>query len=215
MINETIRQLRRKAGLTQEEVAHRVGTPRAYISQIENGFRSPSERMAENILIRGIGLSDTEAQRVIRQWKLHKVGLPTEFTPIPLLGCIPCGQPKDLGSPSLRWDGYPLRVYEKADSYVSLPYASIPKGHRVFAVQADGLSMIGEVLPDDIIICDPDEKVSNGDMVIVKLDDGFTLKRIHFKDGYVRLEPANSGFKPIETSRIEIVARVIYVIKKY
>jgi len=212
MINEIIRQLRKKAGLTQAEVARKVRTPRAYISQIENEFRSPSERMAEDILIKGLGLTYPETQRIIRQWKLYKVGLPvelepiaeTQFAAIPLFGCVPCGQPKDLGSRG-----------QNADGYVSLPHTSIPKGHRVFAVQADGLSMIDEVVPDDIIICDPDERVRDGDMAIVKLDDGFTLKRVYFKDGYVKLEPANNGFKPIETSRIQIVARVIYIIKKY
>jgi len=208
MINETIRQLRRDADLTQQEVAYRVRTPRAYISQIENGFRSPSERMARDILTKGLGLNRTETGRIIRQWKLYKVGLPPELEPIaemqfaaiPLLGHVPCGQPGDIYN---------------ADGYVSIPHTSIPQGHRVFAVRADGLSMIDEVMPDDIIVCDPDEKVMDGDMAIVKLKDGFTLKHVYFKDGYVRLQPANRGFKPIETPRIQVVAKVIYLIKKY
>lgn len=210
MINEKIRQLRLKAGLTQKEVAQRARTPRAYISQIENGNRSPSERMAEDILIKGICLTYTETRKIIRQWKLTSIGLPseletiadTQFVPIPILGYVPCGEPKE--------------VYDNVDGYVSLPQANIPDGHRIFAVLADGLSMIDDnIVPGDIIICDPDEKANDGDMAIVKLKDGFTLKRIYFKDGYVKLKPANKGFKPIETSKLEITAKVIYIIKKY
>jgi len=210
MINEKIKQLRQKAGLTQEEVAQRARTPRSYISQIESGVRSPSERMAEDILIKGICLTYTETRRIIRQWKLKKIGLPielesiaeTQLVPIPILGSVPCGEPKE--------------IYDDIDGYVSLPRSKVWKGHRLFAVLADGLSMLGEnIVPGDIIICDPDAKVRNGDMAVVRLDDGYTLKRLYYKKGYVRLEPANKGFKPIETSRLQIIAKVVYIIKKY
>jgi SOS-response transcriptional repressor LexA len=210
MINEIIRQLRHKAGLTQEEVAQRARTPRSYISQIESGVRSPSERMAEDILVKGICLTYIETRKIIRQWKLKKIGLPSELEPIadtqfatiPILGYVPCGEPRE--------------VYDNVDGYVSLPQANIPAGHRIFAVLADGLSMIDDnIVPGDIIICDPDVKVNDGDMAIVKLKEGFTLKRVYFKDGYVKLKPANRGFRPIETSKLEITAKVIYIIKKY
>lgn len=209
MINKTIRQLRLKAGLTQEEVAKRAHTPRAYISQIESGVRSPSERMAEDILIKGIGLTYPQARRIINQWKLQKVGLPeklqpiteTDFVTIPILCSVPCGEPK--------------KVYEDADGYISLPKSKIPKNYRLFAVLAEGLSMVEEdIVPGDIIICDPDAEVKNGDMAIVRTEDGATLKRVYFQDGYVKLEPANKGFEPIETSKLQIVAKVIYIIKK-
>ena len=69
-------------------------------------------------------------------------------------------------------------------------------------------------MPGDIVICDPDEKVKDGDMAIVKLEEGYTLKTVRFQDGYIKLEPANRGFKPIAASLIDIVAKVIYIIKK-
>ena len=165
--------------------------------------------MAEDILIKGIGLTYSQAQRIINQWKLQKVGLPeelqpiaeTEFVAIPILCSVPCGEPEE--------------VYDDADGYISLPKSRIPKSYRLFAVMAEGLSMVGEdIVPGDIIICDPEAEVKDGDMAIVKVKDGFTLKRIDFEDGYVKLEPANKGFKPIETSRLQIVAKVIYIIKK-
>lgn len=210
MIGHIIKQQRIKADLTQKEVAQKARTPRAYISQIESGVRSPSERMAEDILMKGIGLTYSETQRVINQWKLQKIGLPQELEPvtetgfaaIPVLGAVPCGEPR--------------AVYEDAHGYVSLPKSRMPEGHKLFAVLAEGLSMVGQdIVPGDIIICDPDAQVKDGDMAIVKLEDGATLKRIRFGDGYASLESANKGFKPMETSRLQIVAKVIYVIKKF
>jgi len=209
MVNNTIKQLRKQAGLTQEEVAKRARTPRAYISQIENGLRSPSDSLAEDILIKGIGLNYAQAKKITDQWKLQKVGMPqelqliaeTEFVTIPILCSIPCGEPEE--------------VYDETDGYISLPGSKVPKDHRIFAVTADGLSMLEEnIAPGDIIICDPDAKVKDGDMAIVKVEDGFTLKSVYFKDGYVKLEPANKGFKPIETSKLQIVAKVIYILKQ-
>ena len=210
MIGDIIKQQRIKAGLTQKQVAQKARTPRAYISQIESGVRSPSDRVAEDILIKGIGLTYSEAQRIISQWKLQKMGLPQElesiaetgFVPIPVLGSVPCGEPK--------------AVYEDAHGYVSLPKSKMPDDHRLFAVLAEGLSMVGaDIVPGDIIICDQDAQIRDGDMAIVKVENGATLKRLHFGDGYAKLDSANKGFGPMETSRLQIVAKVIYIIKKY
>ncbi len=210
MLNNIIKQQRIEAGLTQKQVAKRARTPRAYISQIESGARSPSERVAEDILIKGIGLTYSEAQRIISQWKLQKMGLPQElesiaetgFIPIPVLGSVPCGEPKE--------------VYEDTDGHISLPKSKVPDSHRLFAVLAEGLSMVGaDIMPGDIVICDPDAQVRDGDMAIVKVEGGATLKRLHFQDGYASLESANKGFGPMETSRLQIVAKVIYIIKKF
>ena len=160
--------------------------------------------------MKGIGLTYVQTQRIISQWKLQKAGLPeelqpmaeTQFVAIPLLCSIPCGKPKE--------------VYHDADEYISLPGSRVPKDHGVFAVTAHGLSMMeADIMPGDMIICDPDAEAKDGDMAIVRTEDGATLKRLYFQDGYVKLQPGNKGFKPIETSKLKIVAKVIYVIKKF
>lgn len=210
-LSKLIRKKRLEHNLTQKEVGKRAHTPQAYISQIESGKRECSERLLEDILVKGIGLSYKKARKIIREWKLEKIGFPcrlaelveTEFVVVPMLGSVPCGDPK--------------KDLEDAEGAISLPASLVKKGKRVFAIKADGLSMVEEgIMPGDIIICDPDAKVEDRDIAIVRLKDKLTLKRVYFRNGYVELRAGNEGFEPIKVKKdkIEIVAKVVYHIKK-
>jgi len=210
-LSKLIKELREKAKLTQKEVGERVHTPQAYISQIESGVRTCSQRMLEDILIKGLGLSYEEAQKAIREWELKKIGLSsklaeiaeTEFTVVPILGGVPCGDPKE--------------DLKRTEETISLPATLIGKGEHVFAIKADGLSMIEEdIKPGDIIICDADAKVEDGDIAVVRLENKVTLKRVYLNGDYVKLRPSNKGFDPIKVKKekIKIVGKVVYHIKK-
>lgn len=42
LVGNNLRRLRRAAGLTQEELAHRASIDRTYLSDIERGIRNPT-----------------------------------------------------------------------------------------------------------------------------------------------------------------------------
>jgi transcriptional regulator with XRE-family HTH domain len=42
MLGEELKRAREEAGLNQEEVAHRAKIDRSYLSQLENGHKSPT-----------------------------------------------------------------------------------------------------------------------------------------------------------------------------
>jgi len=44
-----LRQIRKKCGLTQEELAHRVGMDVSYLSELENGRKEPCLRKMKEI----------------------------------------------------------------------------------------------------------------------------------------------------------------------
>jgi transcriptional regulator with XRE-family HTH domain len=48
-LGERVRLLRRQVGLSQEELAHRSGMDRTYISQIERGVCNPSVMALLNV----------------------------------------------------------------------------------------------------------------------------------------------------------------------
>lgn len=54
-ISLLIREARRRAGLTQAELARRAGVPKSTVGRIESGARTPSAEMVER-LVRAAGL---------------------------------------------------------------------------------------------------------------------------------------------------------------
>jgi transcriptional regulator with XRE-family HTH domain len=54
-ISNIVREARRRAGLTQSELAERAGVPKSTVGRIESGARNPSTGMIER-LVRASGL---------------------------------------------------------------------------------------------------------------------------------------------------------------
>jgi transcriptional regulator with XRE-family HTH domain len=58
-VSEKLRTIRKKNGLTQAELARRVGVSRSYINKIENGEAKPSLALLERIAsILGVSIKD-------------------------------------------------------------------------------------------------------------------------------------------------------------
>ncbi len=57
-IASTVREARRRAGLTQAALAERAGVPQSTVGRIESGARTPSTEMIER-LVRAAGLEVT------------------------------------------------------------------------------------------------------------------------------------------------------------
>lgn len=68
-----------------------------------------------------------------------------------------------------------------------------------FAVRIAGQSMIGiGIYPNDIAVVNRAREVTNGCIVMARVDDGFTIKRYrNGKDG-IRLEAANLNYPDIQ-----------------
>lgn len=59
LFGQNLRRHRRAAGLTQEELAHRAGMDRTYLSDIERGIRNPTLMMMQDLATPlGIGVID-------------------------------------------------------------------------------------------------------------------------------------------------------------
>ncbi len=55
-ISNIVREARRRAGITQAELAERAGVPKSTVGRIESGARTPSTEMVER-LVRATGLN--------------------------------------------------------------------------------------------------------------------------------------------------------------
>jgi len=61
---ELLRDHRLKAGLSQEDLAERIGVNRAYVAMLETGRRRNPSRQKLTAIVAALGLSDAESQQV-------------------------------------------------------------------------------------------------------------------------------------------------------
>ena len=88
-----------------------------------------------------------------------------------------------------------------------------------FYVRVSGDSMSGAGIFDgDLLIVDRAAACTDGCIVVARLGDEFTLKRILKKGNRVFLQPENENFQPIEVTEdtdCEIWGRVVGSVRRY
>jgi len=204
-----LKEERTRRGVSQAEVARRMGLKNnGYVAELEKGrYDNPSASVLRRYA-RGIGISFEEIEKIKRKSTLMSLGIDEsnifmDMLRIPLLGEVPCGEPKE--------------AVEVADEYIAVPFNNkLAKKKDLFALTANGLSMKdADILPGDKIIVDPYSYINNGDIVVAMIDNEATLKYYYEKDGYIELRPANPDFKPIKIDdpSFRVIGKVIMKLK--
>lgn len=118
---------------------------------------------------------------------------------IPLIGTVTAGQP--------------IFAYENYEDYYSFPSGSF-KGSDLFMLNVQGTSMIDAGIYDkDKIVVRKQSTAENGDIVVALLDDSATVKRFFKKDGYFVLHPENESMSDIIVDSVEILGKVIGLVR--
>lgn len=111
--------------------------------------------------------------------------------------------------------GTPITAVENIEEYLALPY-SLLGSDDVFILNVCGDSMINAgILDKDKIIAQKQNYAQNGDIVVALLEDEATVKRFFIEDGCVRLQPENDNYEPIFTHNIDILGKVIGVLRMF
>ncbi len=124
---------------------------------------------------------------------------PTAF--IPLLGNVTAG--------------LPILAVEEIQGYI--PFSEEKRaGRELFALNIIGESMrdIG-ILDGDIVICEKTSFAENGDIVVALIEDEATVKSFYKEQGHFRLQPHNPDFEPIIVDDLEILGKVISLVRDY
>ncbi|MFC1485660.1 XRE family transcriptional regulator [Candidatus Latescibacterota bacterium] len=186
-----IREFRKKAKMTQGELAHKANINQAFLSDIERGKSNPSIQTLKNIAVAlNISISQLldgpDTMTIPGLGEVHRYD---SGDVIPLLGKIPAGSWRD-------WeDSYPAGF---AEEYV--PRYDL-KGKHIFAIRVDGDSMEPELSNGDILVVDPEKAFQprkGGRIGVVKCDDGYQIRRVHIinsGNSYL-LEPMNKAYEP-------------------
>ncbi len=118
-----------------------------------------------------------------------------EMVNIPVLGTVAAGQP--------------ILAQENIENYFPIPAELLPN-QQTFMLRVKGDSMINAgIFNGDQIIVAQQETAENGEIVVALLDDSATVKRFFKENGHFRLQPENDAMEPILTDSVQILGKVI------
>lgn len=85
-----------------------------------------------------------------------------------------------------------------------------------FALRVRGDSMIGAgILDGDKVVIRPQQTAQDGQIVVARIGDEATVKRLRRQNGEIWLMPENDNYEPIDGSDAEIIGLVRAVVREY
>lgn len=114
--------------------------------------------------------------------------------------------------------GFPSPAQGYEQHGIDLNELLVRNAPATFLVRAKGDSMVDAgIHNDDLLVVDFSVEPHHGDIVIAKLDDSFTVKRLYQRNGVVRLYAENkaANYPPIvpgDEQTLEVIGVVRHVI---
>jgi repressor LexA len=142
----------------------------------------------------------------------------TENLPENVSGNVPENAPEKSQVPIVGevTAGVPILAQENITGYLTVvDEALLAKPGTFFALKVQGESMIeAGILSGDYVVVLQQPTAENGDIVVALLGEEATVKRFFKESGQVRLQPANASMKPLITRDVQILGRVVSVIRR-
>ena len=116
---------------------------------------------------------------------------------IPVVGVVTAGMPilaVENQEGTMAWDGDP----------------------GCFALRVRGDSMINAgILSGDHVVVRPQQTANDGQIVVARIEDEATVKRLRRRNGQIWLMPENDAYEPIDGTHAEIIGLVKGVVRQY
>ena len=107
--------------------------------------------------------------------------------------------------------GVPILAFENQEGTIS--WDGDP---GCFALRVQGDSMINAGIHDgDLVVVRPQPTANDGQIVVARIGDEATVKRLSRRNGQVWLLPENDAYDPIDGSEAELVGLVKALVRKY
>ena len=165
-----------------------------YLNKLENTNRikrNPNKNRAIEIVDNDFNVSNSQISTIQSD----------NFTRIPVLGTVTCGEPI-------------LAVQTSEEYFMVSP--TLFKGDDLFILTAQGDSMINAgIYSGDKIVIKQQNHADNGDIVAALIEDSATIKRFYKEDGYYRLQPENDTMDPIIVDNVQILGKVVGLVRKF
>ena len=107
--------------------------------------------------------------------------------------------------------GLPILAVENQEGYLS--WDGDP---GCFALRVRGDSMINAaILSGDLVVVRPQQSADDGQIVVARIGDEATVKRLRRRGGQVWLMPENDNYTPIDGTEAELIGIVKAVVREY
>jgi repressor LexA len=111
--------------------------------------------------------------------------------------------------------GEPILAEQNVQDYFPLP-RDFTNSAEVFMLRVRGDSMINAGIHDgDMVVVNQDTSAYNGDIVVALLGEEATVKRFFKEQQHVRLQPENEKYEPIITTEVQILGKVVGLVRKF
>ena len=179
-----------------------------YVNQFvqENGYAPSVREIGEAVGLRSTASVSYHLQQLQLKGRLQKAeakgkkrAIVTTARPgqIPVVGVVTAGLPilaVENQEGTMAWDGDP----------------------SCFALRVRGESMINAgILDGDKVVVRPQQTAEDGQIVVARIGDEATVKRLSRRNGEIWLLPENPAFDPIDGTEAEIIGIVKGVYREY
>ncbi len=178
-VRENIVELRRRYGITQEELAKIAGVSRGAVSQWEGGFSEPRmgaiQRIADHY---GLLKSNIiEDGGMMTPLPANAIPVRPSGTLVPLLGHTHMGEAVDE---------------ETCERMVEVPTCVAERHPSGYCVHAEGGCMDNRYTSDSILLVDPDMEPKNDDAVLAELAGYQSVVRVYQRGAFTLMLSADS-----------------------
>lgn len=188
-VRENIVELRRRYGITQEELAKIAGVTRWAVSQWEGGFSEPRMGAVQKIadhygLLKSNIIEDGGMLSIEYDGRSPRFDAPANAIPVrpsgtlvPLLGHTHMGEVMDE---------------ETCNRMVEVPTCVAERHPRGYCVHAEGGCMDNRYTSDSILLVDPDMEPRSGDAVLAELAGYQSVVRVYQRGASTLMLSADS-----------------------
>ena len=110
--------------------------------------------------------------------------------------------------------GEPILAEENIEDYLQVPdVIGGEDGDYVLKVRGDSMVNAG-ILEEDFVVVRPAETARDGEIVVALVgDDEATVKRYFREKDHIRLQPENKKMKPIRSTEVQLMGKVVGVFR--
>ncbi|MGE5672784.1 MAG: transcriptional repressor LexA [Mycobacterium leprae] len=112
--------------------------------------------------------------------------------------------------------GLPIFAEQNVEDHFPLPADFVRADESdLFLLAVQGESMIeAGILDGDYVLVRRQQSASNGEIVVALIEDEATVKRFFKEQGHIRLQPENRYMDPIIVPSVQILGRVVGLIRR-